>query len=436
MIYDLAICNGVVVTVNPRFEIVENGFIGISEGKIQRVGTPATGGIPEAKTLLDARGGIVLPGLVNTHSHLPMTLFRGLADDLPLMAWLNDHIFPAERNHITPGSVRLGSLLGCAEMLLSGTTTCCDGYFYEDHVAQAILASGMRAIVGQGVIDFPAPGVPDPSRNIQTAVEFVEKWSGVSPLLRPSIFCHSPYTCSEKTLKRAKDTALRHNVLFQIHAAETREEVRQIRSDHQSTPMGYLDKTGLLDKKTLLVHSIWVNEEDIALIQKSGAGISVNTESHMKLASGIAPVPRFLASKIPIGLGTDGCASNNDMDLFREMDMTAKLHKVNTLNPTLLNAETVLRMATIEGARALGLGDEIGSIEPGKQADIIILYPDKPHLAPLYHPASHLVYAASGGDVKDVMVGGKLLVRDHKLLTLDVSEVMREVRNLAEVIRS
>ena len=432
---DLIIHNGIVVTVNADFDIIENGFVGISDGKIKAIGQAEGTILTEAKKTLNAKGGIILPGLVNTHSHLPMTLFRGLADDLPLMDWLNHYIFPAEATHIHPETVELGALLGCAEMMLSGTTTCCDGYFHEDGVARAVLSAGMRAVVGQGVIDFPAPGVPDPSLNVKTAELFLKNWSGASNLLYPSIFCHSPYTCSKDTLKMAKETAGRHDALFQIHVAETKSEVDQIYAEHRESPVAYLDEMGIMDSKTLLVHCVWVDDKDIAAIQTAKSGISINTESHMKLASGVAPISQFLKSGITVGLGTDGCASNNDLDLFSEMDMTAKLHKVNTLDPTVMNAETVLKMATIGGAKAVGLGDVIGSIEVGKQADIIVLDTAKPHLTPLYHPVSHIVYAACGGDVSHVFVAGKQLVADGRLLSMDIQAVMKDVNGLSKTIK-
>ncbi len=434
--HDIVIHNGIVITVNPDFDIIENGFIGILDGKIQQVGTIDGNKPPPAKTMIDANGGIILPGLVNTHTHLPMSLFRGLADDLPLTEWLNEYIFPAEQKHINPDSVKLGSLLGCAEMILSGTTTCCDGYFYEDAVAQAVLESGMRAVLGQGVIDFPAPGVPKPADNVNNAIRFVEKWKGISSRISVSIFCHSPYTCSKETLVKSKAASNHSNLLFQIHVAETQNELKQIQSEHHTTPVQFLEKMGILDQKTLLVHAIWVNDRDISAIKKQGSTISVNTQSHMKLASGIAPVQQFLAAGIPVGLGTDGCASNNDSDLFGEMDSTAKLHKVNTLDPTAMNAPSVLKLATLNGARAIGLGENIGSIEIGKQADIIIVDTHKPHLVPMHHPVSHIVYAASGGDVRDVMVDGKILVKDYQLLTLNLADVMEEVAFLSQSIKT
>ncbi|MFO7965055.1 MAG: amidohydrolase [Desulfobacterales bacterium] len=433
MTYDMVIHNGVIVTVNKHFDIIENGFIAISGDRIAAVGTRTKKPPPSGGRMVDACGGIMMPGLINTHNHLPMTLFRGLADDIPLMTWLNDYIFPVEARVITPESSRLGALLGCAEMLLSGTTTCCDAYFYEDAVAEAFLESGMRGVVGQGVIDYPAPGVADPLENVETARRFVEKWADISPMLTPSICCHSVYACSRKTLIDAKNSARHYRVPFQIHLAETRAEVLQFTSEHGVSPAVYLRDLNILDPDTLLAHCVWVDQKDIAAIKESGAAVSVNTESNMKLASGIAPLSKLISANIPVGLGTDGCASNNDLDLFREMDVTAKLHKVTAFDPTFPDAKTVLRLATMGGARALGLGDCIGSIEIGKQADIVILDTRKPHLTPMYNPVSHIVYAAAGSDVKDVIVAGKQVVKDYRLKTIQVDPLLNEVN---ELIRS
>ncbi|OEU67441.1 MAG: amidohydrolase [Desulfobacterales bacterium PC51MH44] len=436
MVYDLVIHNGVIVTVNPDFDIIENGFVCIKNGRIERIEARSTDfSLPGAKEIINAKGGIIMPGLVNTHTHLPMTLFRGLADDLPLLEWLHKYIFSAEAKHINSESVKLGALLACAEMILSGTTTCCDGYFFEDKVASAVYQSGMRAVLGQGVIDFPAPGVPDPSYNIKNAVAFTEKWQGLSPLITPSIFCHSPYTCSAETLKRAKDAAASKALLFQIHTAETKDEQGQIRSEHRATPVQFLDRIGILDQNTLLVHTIWVDNDDINIIAKRRAKVSHNPESNMKLAAGIAPITDFLKAGITVGLGTDGCASNNNLDLFQEMDFTAKLHKVNTFDPTVMDARTVLQMATIDGAKAIGLDEDIGSLEIGKQADLIIIDTDKPHLVPMYNPLSHIVYTVQGSDVRDVIVAGKILVRDQNLLTIDLEDILERATEISKVIK-
>jgi len=435
MTYDLVIHNGTIVTVNASFEIIPDGLLCIKAGKLQRVESMSANPLlPAAKETLDAGGGLMMPGLVNTHTHLPMTLFRGLADDLPLDIWLNEHIFPAEGAHINPDNVRWGTLLACAEMLLSGTTTCCDGYFYENVVATALKTSGLRAVLAQGVIDFPAPGVPEPIENIKIPQIFAEKWHNPSSLITPSVFCHSAYTCSAETLKKAKALCVENGLLFQIHVAETQNECQQIQDEHQATPIQYLDQLGILDENTLLIHCVWINDEDIEIIAARKAGVSHNPESNAKLASGIAPVPKLLRVGIPVGLGTDGCASNNNLDLFHEMDMVAKLHKVETFDPTAMDARTVVEMATIEGAKAIGLDRHTGSLEVGKQADLIIIDTQTPHLVPIYHPESHIVYTAKGSDVRDVVVDGCVLVKDRKVLSLDVEEIMAKVRAIAEEI--
>jgi 5-methylthioadenosine/S-adenosylhomocysteine deaminase len=361
MHFDIVIHNGTIITMNSDFDIIQNGVLCAKNDQIVKVEARTSNlPLPGAQNIIDAKEGIIMPGLVNTHTHLPMALFRGLADDLPLSKWLNEYIFPAEANHIHPESVRLGALLSGAEMLLSGTTTCCDGYFHEDNVAAAMNDIGMRAILGQGVIDFPAPGVPNPADNVNNAINFIQNWKNISPLITPSIFCHSPYTCSEATLKKAKDAADANGVLFQIHTAETKDEYVSIQTKHHTTPVKYLDKIGILDQNTLLVHAVWLDDDDIEIIAKRRASVSHNPESNMKLASGIAPVPTLLKAGVTVGLGTDGCASNNNLDLFSEMDTAAKLHKLNAMDPTLMDALTVLKMATIEGARSLGLQDITG----------------------------------------------------------------------------
>jgi len=437
MSFDTVIHNCTIITVDPEFDIIKHGIICIKDGRLEQISAKThEQDPPDSKKVIDAKGGIIMPGLINTHTHLPMTLFRGLADDLPLNIWLNEHIFPAEKKHINPDSVRYGTLLACSEMLLSGTTTCCDGYFLENTVAEAVNDSGMRAVLGQGVIDFPAPGVPDPSENIKNALEFAEKWLDFSPKIIPSIFCHSPYACSSRTLKDAKVAANSKGLLFQIHVSETEQELNQMQSEHRMTPVEYLDSIGILDANTLCVHCVWINDRDIEIIAKQNAKISHNPESNMKLAAGVAPVPRCLNSGITVGLGTDGCASNNNLDLFQEMDTAAKLHKVVSHDPTIMNAKSVIIMATISGAKAIGLGSQIGSIEVGKQADLIIIDTDKPHITPLYNPMSHIVYAASGSDVRDVLVAGKFFVRDRKLLTLDINYILEKVTEISKLISS
>ncbi len=433
MRFDTVIYNGMIVTVNPEFDIIERGMVCIGGQMILDV-KPMTDDmrLPDAHCLLDARGKIIMPGLVNTHVHLPMSLFRGLADDLPLMEWLQDYMFPAEAKHINRKTVHCGSLLSCGEMMLSGTTTCCDGYFFEDEVAKAVQTAKMRAVLGHGVIDFPAPGVSDPKENVRVAADFVKNWKNRYPLIYPSIFCHSPYTCSAKTLAKAKEAAESDDILFQIHVAETRAEKEQARKEYNKTPVEYLEDIGILDEKTLLAHAVWVTGSDIEKISKHGSAISVATESEMKLGSGIAPIQGFIDAGIRVGLGTDGCASNNNLDMFQEMDMTSKLQKVNCLDPTVLDAASVLKLATIEGDRSLGLDDRIGSIEPGKDADLIVIDTNAAHMTPLYTPVSHLVYSGAGAVVRDVMVAGRMIVENGKITTFDINEVMEKTASIAK----
>jgi len=416
MEYDCLICSGLLIPMTKGFPIIEDGAVLIKDGEIQAVGKSEEFSRVTVKTCINADKKIILPGLINCHTHLPMSMFRGLADDLPLDIWLNDHIFPAEAKQVTPESVEKWSRHSCVEMLLSGTTTCCDGYFYEKHVARAVMASGIRAVTGQGVIDFPAPGVPDPEKNVQSAVEFVDDFSDVSPLLFPSIFCHSPYTCSRETLMAAKKAANRYGVLFQIHVAETRNEKAMIQGIGKMSIVEYLYSIGVLDEKTLMIHSVWIDDKDIAIIENSNAHVVHCPESNMKLASGIAPVPKLIEKGVAVGLGTDGCASNNDHDLFSEMDTAAKLHKVALLDPCVMDARTTLKMATIQGAKALNLDRIVGTLEKGKRADIILVDLDKPHVIPMYDPYSCLVYSAKASDVSLVMVDGTVLVQDGKLL--------------------
>ncbi len=437
MDFDLLIHNGILVTVDRTQRIIPNGWIGIQGGVIQAI-EPAwpNQAPPGAGTCVDAAGGLVMPGLVNSHTHLPMSLFRGLADDLPLISWLNDHIFPAEARFIEPETVYWATRLACSEMLLSGTTCCCGGYFHEDTVAVAVAETGMRAVLAQGVIDFPAPGVPDPLHNVTHAREFTRRWKEQHRLVTPSIFCHAPYTCSDRTLTAAKAAADELNLLFQVHVAETRFERDQSISGTGHSPVARLERLGLLDPRTLMAHCIWLDDRDIAIIADRGCAVAHCPESNMKLASGIAPLTRLLAAGVTVGLGTDGCASNNNLDLFGEMATAAKLHKLASGDPTALDAARVIQMATRDGARAIGMADRIGSLEIGKQADIIVLDTRAPPLTPLYHPLSHLVYAAGGADVRHVFVAGQALVRDRILLTVDIDQVIDRVNAIAADIRS
>ncbi len=432
---DIVIEGGTLLTMSASMDVVENPVIGIKDGRIEFVARKEDihdTYIYTAETVIDASGSVIMPGLINTHTHLPMVCFRGLADDLPLMDWLNNHIFPAEARFVNREMVYAGSMLAIAEMILSGTTTFCDAYFYESSVARAAVDSGMRAVASQGFIDLPRQN--DPVKITAIAEGFINKWQGMAPLIIPSLACHSPYTCSPETLVCIKEVAGKAGVTYNIHVSETKEEVAIIKERFGKRPVQHLRDLGILDALTMAVHCIWIDEEEIEILRACDVKVSHNPESSMKLAAGCAPIPILLKKGITVGLGTDGSASNNDLDMFREMDTAAKLHKLIQMDPTVMDAQTVLRMATIDGAKALGLEDRIGSIEAGKLADIILVDMRKPHLTPLYNYYSQLVYAASGADVNTSIIGGKVVMHERKLLNVDLPSIMQEVRKIAQAI--
>jgi 5-methylthioadenosine/S-adenosylhomocysteine deaminase len=384
---------------------------------------------------VDLGGYLLMPGLVNTHAHAAMSIFRGVADDLPLKSWLEEIIFPLENFFINPDSVYLGTLLSSVEMLKSGTTTFCDGYFFEESAARAAIDSGIRGIMGQGLLDFPSPDLPDPTKFRSRAEAFLSNFPNQSGRVRPSLFCHAPYTCGPDTLMRTKEICRRNGLLFQTHLSETSGEVNQIRDRYGHRPAMLLDSLGVLDELTLCAHGIWLSRDEILAIASRGASISHCPESAMKLASGVAPVPDMISLGVKVGLGTDGCASNNDLDLFSEMGSAAKVHKVFRKDPVACPAWQALMMAVAGGASALGLGNEIGSIEPGKKADLIALSLNQPHLTPIYDPVSHIVYTARGSDVRFVWVDGRQIVKDGRVLTVNETEVISEAARIGNEIR-
>lgn len=433
MLFDLLIHNALVLTMEPGQSPLAEGYVAIHRGKISAVGQAQPGAnLPAAIQQWDAAGHLVMPGLVNCHCHGAMTLFRGLADDLPLDQWLHQHIFPAEARWVDEEFVYLGTLLAAAELIRGGVTTLADAYFCMDAARRALAQAGLRAVVAQGVIDFPAPGVPDPRKNLQVARDFINTGEGLEKeLLTSTLFCHSPYTCSAATLQAAKDITRAKNLPFFIHLAETQEEVCQCRQQYGMTPVGYLDNLGVLDAQTVAVHCIWLEEEDENILAARQVQICHCPESNLKLASGIAPIPDLGRRGLRVGLGTDGAASNNNLDMWGEMSLAARLHKVAALDPTLLPARQILEMATLAGAQVLGLGSVTGSLSPGKAADLILVDLAQPHLTPLYDPYSHLVYAAGPADVSAVMVGGRWLLRNRQLLTLSWPEIRLRVERWA-----
>ncbi|OQY15002.1 MAG: hypothetical protein B6I32_08215 [Desulfobacterium sp. 4572_20] len=432
--YNIVIEGGTLLSMVDGEEPVDDARVVISGDKIKEVSVSHNNSLPETNEIVYAKDAIILPGLINTHCHSPMALFRGMADDLPLKSWLYEHIFPAEAKYISPDTVYWASLLASVEMIASGTTTCIDGYFFADEIVKALHKSGMRALVAQGVIDFPAPGVPDSKKNLDVASAFLQRWMHFSDRIIPGIFCHSPLTCSEKTLLRARDISTQFDFPLQIHLSETREEVGEIKQKSSLRPVFYLDELGLLNRHLIAAHAIYLNEEEIDLLAEKKVKIAHCPESNMKLGSGVAPIAQMLEKGIAVSIGTDGCASNNNLDLFAEMDTTAKLAKVANLDPAIIDARTVLAMATIGGARAIGLENRIGTIEPGKKADIIIVDAHSPHMTPMYNPYSQLVYSATGGDVRDVIINGNIVYRDRRFTNLDSAEIMDEVTRLCRRI--
>jgi 5-methylthioadenosine/S-adenosylhomocysteine deaminase len=433
--YDLIIEGGTLLTMIEGHDPLYDARVLISGDTIEAVSSRHRGRMPEAREVIDAEGSIIMPGLINSHAHSPMTIFRGLADDLPLKQWLFDHIFPAEAQHIHPDTVYWASLLACVEMIASGTTTVVDSYFLADEIVKAFHKAGVRALIAQGVIDFPAPGIPDPGKNIDVALGFLKRWEGFSDRITPGLFCHSPTTCSEETLRNSWDISRRFGLPLQIHLSETEEEVVEIEGRTGLRPAFFLDELGILRSGLICAHGIHLSEEEIGLVAERGAGVAHCPESNMKLGAGIASVDAMLDEGIALGLGTDGCASNNNLDLLSEMDAAAKLGKYAKLNPTALDAETVLRMATCGGAELIGIASSVGTIEAGKKADIILIDTNAPHMVPMYHPFSQIVYSAAGGDVRDVIINGTIVYRDRQFTALDPAEIITEVRRIAGMIR-
>jgi 5-methylthioadenosine/S-adenosylhomocysteine deaminase len=429
---DLIITGGTVVTVDGKFSVFSPGAVAVRDRNILAVGPAAEINARFAgRTRYDATGKIILPGLVNTHTHAAMTLLRGIADDLPLDRWLTENIFPAEGKNVSPGFVYDGTLLAALEMIQGGTTTFADMYYFESDVARAVDKAGLRAVLGETFIDFPVPDHKDLPETLAYMTEFVQKWKD-HPRITPAAAPHSGYTCSKETLIAARDFAQEHGLPLLFHLAESPKELADAREKWKKTPVEYLASIGFLDPPSasprialVAAHSIWTDKNDRALLKQYGVSLSHNPESNMKLASGIADVAAWERDGLLWGLGTDGPAgSNNDLSMFEAMDFAGKLAKVSTGDPTVLPAREILAAATREGARTLGLGDRTGSLEPGKRADIVALDSRTAHEQPFEDVYSTLVYSAKTADVTDVWVDGKHLLAGRRCTTLEEKTVL------------
>jgi len=427
---DILVTNGTVLTLDASDTEIIKGAVAIDKDIITAVG-PADDFLDlNPSQIIDAHGGIIMPGLINSHTHAAMTCFRGLADDLQLMTWLNDHIFPAEAK-LDDQTVYSGALLACAEMIMSGTTCFCDMYLFEDAVARAAKKAGMRAVVGEVLYDFDSPNYGPIENGFAYTRKLIDDWQD-DPLVTVAVEPHSTYLCAPQLLKEAFDLARSFNLQLVIHLAESKSEVAQIKKRYNRTPVEHLAELDLMAPNVVACHCVELTENDIALLQRFDVKVAHNAESNMKLASGVAPITRLIHEGICVGMGTDGCASNNDLDLFLEMDSVAKLHKAKALDSTVMDAGTVLKMATTGGARVLGLDRVIGSLETGKKADLIIIDINKPHLTPMYNPVSHVVYAASGSDVTTSIINGTVVMENGELKTMDPNSVMNDVNRIAK----
>ena len=439
--FDLLVTHGTIVTMDADRHVIDDGVVGVKGAAIVFVG-PASDfylrfakGV-DAKQTIDAKGALVLPGFVNGHTHVPMTLFRGLKDDVTLEVWLKDYIFPAEARNVTEEFVRWGTRLAAAEMIRDGITTFADMYYFEDAIAEETKAAGMRGILGETWIDFPAPDNKNETETAAYTEKFLKHWQNDS-LIHAAVAPHSIYLCSQKTLHDAQALAQKYRAPILIHVAETKKELDGSLAQNHATSVQYMNRIGLLGPDIIAAHCIWVDDTDRRLLAEKGVGCVHNPSSNMMLASGVAPVIEERAAGIAVGLGTDGPAgSNNDLDLMEEMDLAAKLQKITKVDPRALGAKAVVEMATIEGAKAVHMEKEIGSLEAGKKADLILINLNEPNALPMYDIYSQLAYALKGGNVSTVIIGGRVVMRDRKLQTLREEEILAKAREYGKKIEA
>ena len=433
----LVVTGGTVVTMDATRRVLPRGAVAIDGASIVAVGPAAEiGATYRGRTTIDAAGQVVLPGLVNTHTHAPMVLYRGLADDLALMDWLQQYIFPAEAKTVSPAFVRTGTRLAVLEMIQSGTTTYADMYYFQEEIAAVTKAAGLRGVLGQTIIQFPVADAKTPAEGLVRAAAYIAKFKG-DALIVPAVSPHALYTNDQATLIAARDLAIKEGVPLFIHLAETEDEVKFAKEKAGLSPTAYLESIGFFTgARTLAAHGVWVSPDDIVTLARRGVGVSHNPESNMKLASGTAPVAGYLAGGVALGLGTDGAASNNDLDMFEAMRLASFLAKHTTRDPRAVGAAAALEMATLGGARALGMDDRIGSLEAGKLADLITVRMSQARQTPMYDPISHLVYTTRGDDVDTTIANGQILMRGRVVRTLDAPAVLAEARAAADLVRA
>ncbi|MCC6146140.1 MAG: amidohydrolase [Anaerolineaceae bacterium] len=436
---DYIFTNAIVLTMDPRLTQYNPGAVAISGNKIAAVG-------PQEEILLnhsggeviDCQGKVLMPGLINGHTHVPMNLLRGLADDLRLDVWLQGYMLPVERQFVSPDFVRLGTLLACAELIRSGVTTFCDMYYFEEEVAKGAEQAGLRAICGETILKFPTPDAQSYEEALTMTRDFIQRWKG-HPRIIATVAPHAPYTCTEEILRACAQLAVKFDVPLLIHIAETRQELEASLNEHGMPVVPYTKKMNIFDAKVIAAHCVHIDEGEMHTMHRFNASIVHNPSSNLKLGSGIAPVKRMLDLGLDIGIGTDGVASNNDLDMFEEMRLASFIAKGSTSDPTVLPAVTVLQMATCMGAKALHLDHLTGSLQPGKAADLILVDIEKPHNIPNFRrdPAgiyAQLVYAAKSTDVTDVMIDGQIVFREQKLLTLQEDELFVRAQDYARQI--
>jgi 5-methylthioadenosine/S-adenosylhomocysteine deaminase len=433
--WDSLVVGGTILTMEPGSEPIPDGAIAIADGRIAAVGL-AEDLLEHAPTgqLVNAGGCLILPGLVNTHSHLAMTLLRGLADDLPLMDWLENHIWPAEKTHMNREAVRLGTELAVAEQLLAGVTTTTDMYFFGNEVAAVLAEAGMRGVIAESLIDFATPRCKTPEEMMEKQRELAQEYRD-HPLITPSVAAHAPYTVSANNLVKEAELAEELGTTLQIHLSESRWEVEKLMEEKGRSPVAYLADLGVLSERTVAAHCVHVSPEDIETLVEFEVGVAHNPVSNLKLASGVAPIPAMVEAGVKLGLGTDGAASNNTLDLLRDTQLASLLHKGVFGDPTVLPARSMIEMATIGGAGVLGLETEIGTLTEGKIADLVCFSVDGPHATPVFDPWSHLVYAARSSDVRHVLVQGKLVVGNRHLNTMDQERIESEARDFAQQLK-